>query len=149
MEDSQLKADRPNVRHLVERILSLPNLSPDANTPNSLLDAYAEFADGNDHLKACNKLWQAAAQALTAVAQQRNWLHQTPESRHAIATRLANELNDPLLSSCFPAIKSFRDNAELDFMEDFQRKSALPRARYFIERILSQLEPPPNNHGKE
>ena len=38
-----------------------------------LLESYVEFADGDDHLKACEKLWQAAAHAITAVAQQRGW----------------------------------------------------------------------------
>ena len=38
-----------------------------------LMDAYVEFLDGDDDLKACEKLWQAAAHAITAVAQQRGW----------------------------------------------------------------------------
>ena len=46
-----------------------------------LLEAYVEFADGDDHLKACEKLWQSAAHAITAVAQQRGWEHDDdPES---------------------------------------------------------------------
>ena len=28
-----------------------------------LFEAYVEFADGDDHLKACEKLWQSAAHA--------------------------------------------------------------------------------------
>ena len=31
------------------------------------LEAYVEFADGDDHLKACEKLWQSAAHAVAAV----------------------------------------------------------------------------------
>ncbi len=41
---------------------------------NFLLEAYVEFADGDDHLQACENLWQVA-HAKTAVAQHRDWEH--------------------------------------------------------------------------
>ena len=105
-----------------------------------LLEAYVEFLDGDDHLKASEKLWQAAAHAITAVAQQRGWECDGSESLSAAIDRLAEELDEPLLSASFSAIKMFRDNIEYDFMEDFQLKSARPRARRFIERVLSLHE---------
>ena len=104
-----------------------------------LLDAYAEFADGDDCRPACEKLWQAAAHAIAAVAQQRGWPHGGAEARYAAVNRLAEELDDELLSSCYSAVKMFRDNAEFGFMEDFQLQSSRARARYFIERMLSLL----------
>ncbi len=114
-----------------------------------LLEAYVEFADGDDHLKACDKLWNAAAHAITAVAQQRGWEHGNLASLHTAVNRLADELEEPLLSSCFSSVKIFRDNVEFDFMEDFQLKSSRPRARYFIERMLSLLEPSPDGAAKD
>ena len=108
-----------------------------------LLESYAEFLDGDDHLKACEKLWQSAAHAITAVAQQRGWeCEDELESLHAIVDRLSAESNDTLLISSFSALQMFRDNVEFDFMEDFQLKSGRPRARKFVERILSTLELP-------
>ncbi len=104
-----------------------------------LLESHADFAD--DHLKACQKLWQAAAHAITAVAQQRGWAHAGPDDLNRAVKRLAEDLDEPLLSSCFASVKMFRDNVEFDFMEKFQLKSARPRARHFIDRMLSLLEP--------
>ena len=41
-----------------------------------LEDSNREFA-GGDHLQASEKLWSAAAHAVMAVAQQREWLHRS------------------------------------------------------------------------
>lgn len=107
-----------------------------------LMESYVEFLDGDDHLKACEKLWQSAAHAVEAVAQQRGWKYNDdPESLNNIIIRLAVEQDEPKLVSSFSAIKSFRDNVDYDFMEEFQIRSARPRARGFIERILSMQEP--------
>ena len=106
------------------------------------------FAEGNDHLKACQKLWQAAAHAITAVAQQRGWAHAGPDDLNRAVKRLTEDLDEPLLSSCFASVKMFRDNVEFDFMEEFQLKSARPRAGHFIDRMLSLLEPQ-NGGGAE
>ena len=106
-----------------------------------LFEAYVEFADGEDHLKACEKLWQSAAHAIAAVAQQRGWeCNEDWESLYAVLDRLSEEAEEPYLISSFSALQMFRDNVEYDFMEDFQLKSARPRARRFIEKILSMQE---------
>ena len=110
-----------------------------------LFDAYVEFADGDDRPKACEKLWQSAAHAIAAIAQQRGWEYSdAPEMLNDIICRLADEQDDQYLISAFSAVKMFRDNIDYDFMEDFQIKSASPRARKFIETILSMREPPDN-----
>ena len=105
-----------------------------------LLESYVEFADGDDHLKACEKLWQAAAHAITAVAQQRGWECDDHESLNDTIIRLAGEQDDPNPTSAFSSVKVFRDNVEYDYMEDFHLKSSRPRARRFIESILSLSE---------
>ena len=106
-----------------------------------LFEAYVEFADGEDHLKACEKLWQSAAHAIAAVAQQRGWeCGDDFESLSAAIDRLSEEIEDPYLMSSYSSVEMFRDNIEYDFMEDFQIKSGRPRARKFIEKILSMQE---------
>lgn len=106
-----------------------------------LFEAYVEFADGDDHLKACEKLWQSAAHAIAAVAQQRGWEYGDDfESLSAVIDRLSEEIEDPYLMSSYSAVEMFRDNLEYDFMEDFQIKSGRPRARRFIENILAMQE---------
>lgn len=112
-----------------------------------LMESYVEFLDGDDELKACEKLWQAAAHAITAAAQKRGWECGGPHWLNDTIDRLAEEQNDPHLTSAFSAAKMFRDNVEYGFMEDFQIKSARPRARRFIERILSLSELPGNDTG--
>ena len=95
-----------------------------------LFEAYVEFLDGDDHLKACEKLWQSAAHAIAAVAQQRGWeCGDDWESLYAVLDRLSEEQDEPYLISSFSALQMFRDNVKYDFMEDFQVKSARPRAR--------------------
>ena len=105
------------------------------------------FADG-DRLQGSEKLWGAATNAITAVAQQRGWPYAGPDDLNRAVKRLADDLDEPLLSSCFASVKMFRDNVEFDFMEEFQLKSARPRARHFIDRMLSLLEPQ-NGGGAE
>ena len=98
------------------------------------------FAEG-DRLQGSEKLWAAAAHAITAVAQQRGWPYAGPDDLNRAVKRLADDLDEPLLSSCFASVKMFRDNVEFDYMEEFQLKSARPRASHFIDRMLSLLEP--------
>ena len=106
-----------------------------------LMESYVEFLDGDDHLVACEKLWQSAAHAITAAAQKRGWeCGDDLESLSNAVDRLSEEVDEPLLKSSFSALEMFHDNVEYDFMEDFQLKSARPRARRFIERILSLHE---------
>ena len=105
------------------------------------------FADG-DRLQGSEKLWAAAAHAITAVARQRGWPYAGPDDLNRSVKRLADDLDEPLLSSWFASVKMFRDNVEFDYMEEFQLKSARPRARHFIDRMLSLLEPQ-NGGGAE
>ena len=105
-----------------------------------LWEAYVEFLDGDDHLKACEKLWQSAAHAITAVAQQRGWECGDLESLCAAADRLSQETENPLLASEFDIADTFRANVDLDFMEDFQLKGSRPRVRHFVECVLSLPE---------
>ena len=109
-----------------------------------LLESQADFADGDDQLKACQKLWQAAAQAITAVAQQRGWPHADLQSLRLAVNRLSEELDDEMLFLQFDVADTFRVNAEYGFMEDFQLDGDRQDVRLFIERVLSLPEMPPN-----
>lgn len=105
-----------------------------------LLEAYVEFADGDDRLRACEKLWQAAAHAITAVAQQRGWECGDLNALHAAADRLSEEREDPLLASEFDIADFFRVNVDIDYMEDPQLRSNRPHVRHFVESVLSLPE---------
>ena len=102
-----------------------------------LFDAYVEFLDGDDHLKACEKLWQSAAHAIAAVAQQRGWECGDADALHKAARRLADELDEEMLFLQFDAADTFRINVEYDFLEDFQLKGNRKDVRLLVERVLS------------
>ena len=102
-----------------------------------LFDAYVEFLDGDDRLKACEKLWQSAAHALTAVAQQRGWECGGTHALYKAVRRLADELDEEILFLQFDAADTFRINVEYDFLEDFQLKGNRKDVRLFVERVLS------------
>lgn len=105
-----------------------------------LLESYVEFADGGDQLKACEKLWQSAAHAITAVARQRGWAHGDLQSLRVAVKRLSEELDDEMLFLQFVVADTFRVNAEYGFMEDFQIEGDRQDVRLFIERVLSLPE---------
>ena len=109
-----------------------------------LMESQADFANGGDHLKACQKLWQAAAHAITAVARQRGWAHGDLPSLRLAVNRLSEELDDEMLFLQFDVADTFRVNAEYGFMEDFQLEGDRQDVRLFIERVLSLPEMPPN-----
>ena len=101
-----------------------------------LYEAYVEFADG-DRLKGCEKLWQSAAHAIAAAAQQRGWECGDVDALHKAAKRLAEELDEEILFLQFDVADTFRINVEYDFLEDFQLKGNRKDVRLFVERVLA------------
>ena len=101
------------------------------------------FADG-DRLQGSEKLWGAAAHAITAVAQLRGWPYAGPDDLNRAVKRLADDLDDEMLFLQFNVADTFRVNAEYGFMEDFQLEGDRQDVRLFIERGLSLPEMPPN-----
>lgn len=101
-----------------------------------LLDADAAFADGDDCRPASEKLWQAAAHAITAAAQQRGWPCGSPQARQSAVNRLAEELDDEMLILQFDVADTFRVNAEYGFMEDFQIPGNRREVHLFVEQVL-------------
>lgn len=110
-----------------------------------LFDAYVEFLDGDDHLRACEKLWQSAAHAIIAVAQQRGWEHDDLESLKRAAKCLSEEMDDEALFLQFDVADTFRVNVEYGFMEDFQLKGNRRDVRLFVDRVLSLPELSPES----
>ena len=112
-----------------------------------LFEAYVEFADG-DPLKACEKLWQSAAHAITAAAQQRGWEYGDLHSLYKAAKLLGEEMDDERLFLQFDVADTFRANAEYGFMEDFQLKGNRRDVRHLVERVLSLPELLPNSDAE-
>ena len=94
-----------------------------------------------DRRQASATLWNAAAQAVMAVARQQGW--PCDGSRRSLKTaveRLAAESKDELIALQYLYAENFRDNAALDFMDDRQLAYDGARARDFVRRLLARLD---------
>lgn len=100
-------------------------------------DSY--FAQG-DRFQGSEKLWGAAAHAIMAVSQQRGWRFGGHRYMLEAATRLSQEMNDPLISSDFRISEKFHANFYHDFMTDFIIEGSRPRIHRFVHRVLSLPE---------
>ena len=101
--------------------------------------AESQFLLGND-LEGSSKVWESVSHIVTAVAEDREWEHDgSPDSLRKVAKRLANECDDPSISTGFLAVEIFRDNAELGFMEDFQITHNSVTARRYVRRVAERV----------
>ena len=105
-----------------------------------LIASDAEF-DKDDLVQGSEKLWGAAAHAVIAVAQQRNWsCDKSHRSLKNAVIRLSREQGDPLIEAQFAAAEKFHRNFYHDDMEDYERDADLPLVHDFVARVLALLE---------
>ena len=102
-----------------------------------------EFGSG-DMLQGSEKMWGAAAHAVMAVAQQRDWPFGSHGALRIAVRRLSNEFDDPFLTAGFVAAEKLHDNFYHDFMEhdaDFELSKDV--TRQFVGRVLSLMDTGP------
>ena len=103
-----------------------------------------DFLDGADHqfssgdiLQGSERLWGAAAYAVTRVAQERGWARGNHNALKIAVGKLIAE-NDVLeLRGGFAAAQQFHANSYHGFMEDDDVTFARPLVHDFVERVLS------------
>ena len=103
-----------------------------------------EFASG-DMLQGSEKMWGAAAHAVMAAAQQRDWPFGSHGALRTAVRRLSDENSDPFLIAGFVAAEKFHANFYHDFMEhdaDFELSKDV--IRQFVTRMLSLMDESPN-----
>ena len=105
----------------------------------SLTDAARQF-DAGDDMKGSQKMWDAAEHAVVAIALERGWEHSCPEDLFSAASMLSDEFADAEFVGGFMVAEKFRDNAEYDFMEDFQFDDDRQIVRDFVARTLALVE---------
>ena len=105
----------------------------------SLAESKREFAAGDD-LKGSRKIWDAAECAVSAVALARGWEHSRHEDLFAAASMLSAEFDDAEFVGGFAVAEKFRENAEYDFMEDFQYDDDRKIVQDFVARTLALME---------
>ena len=85
-------------------------------------------------------MWDAAEHAATAVALKRGWEHSCINDLFAAASMLSDELDDTEFVGGFLVAEKFRENAEYDFMEDFQFADDREIVCDFVARTLALVE---------
>ncbi len=98
-----------------------------------------DFAVG-ENMAASDKLWEAAAHAVKAVAGPKGWPCGTRDELRDAAVRLTEETGDDRYISGFGVAEGFYHNAKLDWMEDFQLTDRY-LVREFIEDTLDLIAP--------
>ena len=101
-------------------------------------DSEREFAAG-DVRQASEKLWGAATDAITAVALERGWNHESHRDMKNAVQRLAIEPGNDYLDAQFIAAEKFHVNFFRATLEDYEIESDKPIARAFVHRTLALL----------
>ena len=93
-----------------------------------------EFAAG-DHLQASEKLYGAAVQVVTAIAQQRNWRYDSHRDMKNNVYRLGREYGDNFIVGGFAAAEKFQWNFYHDSLEPYEIKGERPIVHDFVARL--------------
>ena len=94
-----------------------------------------EFERG-DVLQGAEKLWGAAAHAVMAAAQEREWPHESHRSLKNAAIKLSVEAKEPSIEHLFLAAEKFHRHFYHDSMEDWERAADRPLVHGFVRRVL-------------
>ena len=94
-----------------------------------------EFERG-DVLQGAEKLWGAAAHAVMAAAQEREWPHESHRSLKNAAIKLSAEAKDPSIEHLFLAAEKFHRHFYHDSMEDWERDADRPLVHDLVRRVL-------------
>ena len=97
------------------------------------------FAEG-DRLQGSEKLWGAAAHAITAVARRRGWKLGRHIDMRENTQALASELAEPILFQRFKVAEKFHSNFYHGFMDTPEIESLRPSVHRFVNRVLSLPE---------
>ncbi len=101
-------------------------------------DSKREFAAG-DVRQASEKLWGAATDAITAVALERGWNHESHRDMKNAVQRLAVEPGNDYLDAQFIAAEKFHMNFFQTMLEDYEIEVDKRIVYDFVHRTLALL----------
>lgn len=104
-----------------------------------LADSEREF-DAGDVLQASEKLWEAAAHAIMAVAEQRGLDHGTHRAMITAARQIADQLDDERLRTGILAARHFHSNFYNGTMEPEDVEYDRPLVHRFVALMLALLD---------
>jgi hypothetical protein len=105
-------------------------------TAQDFLEAADSEFEAGDDLQGSEKMWGAAAHAVTMVARKRGWPYDSHRHLAAAADRIVSETGDDAMRGGFVAARGFRANSGIGFMEDDDLARARPAVRRFVEQVL-------------
>ena len=111
-----------------------------AQTAQAFFDAADQHFEDEEPLLAYENLWNAAAHALTAVADSRGWPSADLPDLRSAAERLANEARDHHLRHQFAVAQQFRAKFNYGFVERHQLADYCRLMREFVDRMLALLD---------
>ena len=111
-----------------------------AQTAQAFFDAADQYFEDEEPLLAYESLWNAAAHALTAVADARGWPTDDPQDLRTAAERLASEASDHHLRHQFAVAQQFRAKFNYGFVERHQLADYCRLMREFVDRMLALLD---------
>ena len=111
-----------------------------AQTAQAFFDAADRHFEDEEPLLAYENLWNAAAHALTAVADARGWPTDAPQDLKSAAERLATEASDHHLRHQFAVAQQFRAKFNYGFVERHQLADYCRLMREFVDRMLALLD---------
>ncbi|MDE0170747.1 MAG: hypothetical protein OXS29_14770 [bacterium] len=104
-----------------------------------IAQAEAEFAVG-DTRQAAEKLYGASVQAVIAASIQRGWDYNSHRANKNATRQLADQYEDPFLSTGFTAAEKFHIHFHHGGMEDYQITADRHDVRSYVERMLKLVE---------
>ena len=111
-----------------------------AQTAQAFFEAADQHFEDEEPLLAYENLWNAAAHALTAVADARGWPTDDPQDLKSASDRLANEASDHHLRHQFAVAQQFRAKFNYGFVERHQLADYCRLMREFVDRMLALLD---------
>lgn len=115
-------------------------LQDTARAAQAYFDAADQHFEDEEPLLAYENLWNAAAHALTAVADARGWPTDDAQDLKTAAERLANEASDHHLRHQFAVAQQFRAKFNYGFVERHQLADYCRLMREFVDRMLALLD---------
>ncbi len=101
-----------------------------------LAQGFEELAEG-DSRQASEKGWGAAAQMIKAIAQERNWEHDSHASLYRTIDRLVKETGDDNIHTGFGMANSLYQN----FYENWGSSDYVARGLVEVRILLDKLDP--------
>ena len=118
-----------------------------------LLEHAAEMIAQGEHLQASEKLWDAVAHRVEALAAVRSWPYRSHTDGRVIARHIANHVGDPQIGTLFKVALDAHQNFYDNGWEDDEFAAALGEVRTLIDLLAAaerelppDLEPPTAKH---